>query len=99
MRQHDHIPVLVTLAATISWWEDEIVAAVITGITNKALVPGGLVQHNTIYYDGATFARQIGLLPAQGASADRALIAVFNAKTKLIQRYQDAVRRRQARAR
>ena len=56
------------------------------------------LQHNTIHY-GATFARQIGLLPAQGASGDRALIAVFNAKTKLIQRYQDAVRRRQARAR
>jgi steroid delta-isomerase-like uncharacterized protein len=61
-------------------------------------ISGGLIQHNTIYYDGATFARQIGMLPAQGSAADRALIAAFNAKTKLSQRYQDAIRRRQARA-
>jgi len=32
--QHDDIPELITLAATISRWEDEIVAAVLTGITN-----------------------------------------------------------------
>ena len=34
--QHDDIPELATLAATISRWEDEIVAAVITGVTNAA---------------------------------------------------------------
>jgi transposase len=32
--QHDDIPELLTLARTISRWENEIVAAVITGITN-----------------------------------------------------------------
>ena len=32
--QHDDIPELITLARTISRWEDEITAAVITGITN-----------------------------------------------------------------
>ena len=32
--QHDDIPELLTLARTISRWEDEITAAVITGITN-----------------------------------------------------------------
>ena len=32
--QHDDIPELITLARTISRWEDQIVAAVITGITN-----------------------------------------------------------------
>ncbi|HEX6519799.1 MAG TPA: ISL3 family transposase [Streptosporangiaceae bacterium] len=32
--QHDDIPELVTLARTISRWEDEITAAVITGVTN-----------------------------------------------------------------
>jgi transposase len=31
--QHDDIPELVTLARTISRWEDQITAAVITGIT------------------------------------------------------------------
>lgn len=34
--QHDDIPELITLAATISRWEDETTAAVITGITNAA---------------------------------------------------------------
>jgi len=34
--QHDDIPELVTLARTISRWEDEITAAVITGMTNAA---------------------------------------------------------------
>ena len=32
--RHDDIPELVTLARTISRWEDEITAAVLTGITN-----------------------------------------------------------------
>ena len=39
--------------------------------------------HNTIYYDGADFARQIGLLPARESTTDRALTASFNAMTKL----------------
>ena len=32
--QHDDIPELVTLARTISRWEDEVVTAVLTGVTN-----------------------------------------------------------------
>jgi steroid delta-isomerase-like uncharacterized protein len=35
-------------------------------------IADGLVQHNTIYYDGATFARQIGLLPGLGSRAGQA---------------------------
>lgn len=46
----------------------------------------GLIQRNTVYYDGASFARQIGLLPAEGSRADRALITFFNATTKLRRR-------------
>jgi steroid delta-isomerase-like uncharacterized protein len=46
----------------------------------------GLLQHNTIYYDGLAFARQIGLLPAEGSRADRALQAVFNARTQALAR-------------
>jgi hypothetical protein len=61
-------------------------------------VAGGLIKHNTISYGRATFAQRVATLPAQGSPADRALIAVFNAKTRPSQRYQDAVRRRQARA-
>lgn len=37
--QHDDIPELITLARTISRWEDQITAAVITGITNAASEP------------------------------------------------------------
>ena len=36
---------------------------------------------NTIYWDGAEFARQVGLLPAQGSLADRLLLRAFNAQT------------------
>ncbi len=41
----------------------------------------GLLKHNTIYYDGLAFARQIGLLPADGSRADGVLQSVFNART------------------
>ena len=62
-------------------------------------IADGLIQHNTIYYDGATFARQIGLLPGLGSRADQALLAVFNTKTTLSQRVRDRRRRRPSRTR
>ena len=62
-------------------------------------VADGLVQHNTIYYDGASFARQVGLLPAVGSRADQALLAAFNAKTTLAQRARERRRRRPSRNR
>jgi steroid delta-isomerase-like uncharacterized protein len=37
----------------------------------------------TGYFDGAAFARQIGMLPADGSGADRAMKSAFNAVTKL----------------
>jgi steroid delta-isomerase-like uncharacterized protein len=52
-------------------------------------IADGLIQHNTIYYDGATFARQIGLLPRRGSRADQALLTAFNTKTSLSRRYRD----------
>ena len=52
-------------------------------------ISDGLIQHNTIYYDGATFARQVGLLPRPGSRADQALVTIFNAKTSLSQRYRN----------
>jgi steroid delta-isomerase-like uncharacterized protein len=60
-------------------------------------IADGLIQHNTIYYDGATFARQIGLLPGVGSRADQALLAAFNAKTTLSQRVRDWRQRRSSR--
>ncbi|HEV3287572.1 MAG TPA: ester cyclase, partial [Streptosporangiaceae bacterium] len=62
-------------------------------------VAEGLVQHNTIYYDGATFARQVGLLPGLGSRADKAMLAAFNAKTTLSQRARDRRERRRSRTR
>jgi steroid delta-isomerase-like uncharacterized protein len=60
-------------------------------------VADGLIQHNTIYYDGATFARQIGLLPGLGSRADQALMAAFNAKTTVSNRVRDRRQRRPSR--
>lgn len=42
----------------------------------------GKLRSNTIYYDGAGFARSIGLLPAVGSTAEKAMTAAFNAATK-----------------
>ena len=41
------------------------------------------VDTNTVYYDGAEFARQIGMLPPRDSAADKATLKAFNAKTKL----------------
>jgi steroid delta-isomerase-like uncharacterized protein len=46
-------------------------------------IADGKIRHDTIYYDGAAFARQVGMLPQKDSPADRALIAGFNARTRL----------------
>jgi steroid delta-isomerase-like uncharacterized protein len=46
-------------------------------------VEDGLVRRNTIYYDGASFAREVGLLPPRDSRRERALLAAFNARTRL----------------
>ncbi|MDX1658983.1 MAG: ester cyclase [Nitriliruptorales bacterium] len=51
----------------------------------------GLLKHNTIYYDGLTFARQVGLLPAEESPADRAMLAAFNGLTSLKRTIKDAI--------
>jgi steroid delta-isomerase-like uncharacterized protein len=43
----------------------------------------GQIVSNTAYYDGATFARQIGMLPPDGSGAERAMKSAFNAVTKV----------------
>jgi steroid delta-isomerase-like uncharacterized protein len=47
----------------------------------------GTVRHNTIYYDGAAFARQVGILPRAGSTMDRAMLSAFNAATRLRKRF------------
>jgi steroid delta-isomerase-like uncharacterized protein len=41
---------------------------------------------NTVYYDGAEYGRQIGMLPPMDSAADRAMKAAFNGLTKLKRR-------------
>ena len=48
----------------------------------------GTIKHNDIYYDGAEFARQVGMLPPRDSAADRAITAAFNGATKLRARLQ-----------
>jgi steroid delta-isomerase-like uncharacterized protein len=43
------------------------------------LASDGRVVSNTVYYDGAAFARQIGMLPMMGSRADRLVTRGFNA--------------------
>jgi steroid delta-isomerase-like uncharacterized protein len=43
----------------------------------------GQIVSLTAYFDGAGYARQIGMLPADGSGADRAMKTAFNAVTKL----------------
>ena len=50
------------------------------------VVREGRVASAQVVFDGASFARQIGMLPARGSAADRAIIAAVNCKTRLQQR-------------
>jgi steroid delta-isomerase-like uncharacterized protein len=47
----------------------------------------GKLDENTVYQDGAEFARQIGMLPARDSTADRALLGSFNARMRLRRRF------------
>ena len=46
---------------------------------------GGEIVTLTAYYDGASFARQVGMLPPEGSGAERAMMGAFNAVTKVRQ--------------
>jgi steroid delta-isomerase-like uncharacterized protein len=43
----------------------------------------GDIASNTGYFDANSFARQIGMLPADGSGADRAMKSAFNAVTRV----------------
>jgi steroid delta-isomerase-like uncharacterized protein len=45
-------------------------------------IEGDKIVRNTVYYDGASFARQVGMLPDQDSGAEKAMVAAFNALTK-----------------
>jgi steroid delta-isomerase-like uncharacterized protein len=42
----------------------------------------GKLRRNDVYYDGLSFARQIGLLPGAGSPGDRAITEAFNGLTR-----------------
>jgi steroid delta-isomerase-like uncharacterized protein len=46
-------------------------------------IEDGQIVGNTAYYDGMTFARQIGLMPPENSSAENAMKSAFNAATKV----------------
>jgi len=46
-------------------------------------IEDGLIVRNTVYYDGAAFARGVGMLPAQDSGAEKAMYTAFNAATRL----------------
>jgi steroid delta-isomerase-like uncharacterized protein len=56
-------------------------------------VEDGRIVRNTAHWDGAAFARAVGMLPPQGSGAERAMISGFNAITRARQ----ALRERLAR--
>jgi glyoxylase-like metal-dependent hydrolase (beta-lactamase superfamily II)/ketosteroid isomerase-like protein len=46
-------------------------------------VRDGLIQGNEAFPDGLSFAREIGLMPPQGSSAEQRLMGAFNLKTRV----------------
>lgn len=46
-------------------------------------VEDGQIVRNTAHYDGASFARAIGMLPPRDSGAEKAMVRTFNATTKL----------------
>lgn len=55
----------------------------------------GKLRHTDVYYDGLSFARQIGLLPAAESRADRAMVTGFNALTRARDKLRERRERRQ----
>jgi|SRR5579872_2305552 len=46
-------------------------------------VVAGRIVRDTMYYDGTSLARQIGMLPRSGSGPETALLSVFNRVTRL----------------
>jgi steroid delta-isomerase-like uncharacterized protein len=49
-------------------------------------VKDGRIQENNVYYDGAGFARQAGVLPPRDSAAEQRMTALVNARTRLFRR-------------
>jgi predicted ester cyclase len=53
---------------------------------DELTVSDGLIQANNAFSDGLAFARQVGMLPAEGTTADRGLTRAFNVRTRALHR-------------
>jgi glyoxylase-like metal-dependent hydrolase (beta-lactamase superfamily II)/predicted ester cyclase len=53
---------------------------------DELTISGGLIQANNAFSDGLAFARQVGMLPAEGTTADRGLTRAFNVRTRALHR-------------
>jgi predicted ester cyclase len=51
------------------------------------VIRGGKIVSNFVVFDQMQYARQLGMMPAEGSSGDRAVKAAFNVKTKLSERF------------
>jgi steroid delta-isomerase-like uncharacterized protein len=51
------------------------------------------ITRNTAYYDGAAFARGLGLLPPRDSGGEKAMLAAFNAVTKVRGRFSSSAPR------
>jgi steroid delta-isomerase-like uncharacterized protein len=60
-------------------------ALAIDGIDHFVLRDGKVVS-NFVVFDQMQYARQLGMMPPDGSTADKALKSAFNARTKLRQR-------------
>ncbi|MEA2313357.1 MAG: hypothetical protein QOI03_49 [Solirubrobacteraceae bacterium] len=49
-------------------------------------VRDGLIQSNDAFTDSMTFARQIGMMPSQGSTAEQRMMGAFNARTRVASR-------------
>jgi steroid delta-isomerase-like uncharacterized protein len=47
------------------------------------------VRRNTVFFDGASFARTVGMLPPRDSGAERAMLSAFNAVTKVRSRIRE----------
>ncbi|MEU9078748.1 ester cyclase [Kitasatospora sp. NPDC048538] len=56
-------------------------------------IDGGRIRHDRIAFDGAQWARQLGLLPRRGSMAERAVTTAFNSKTRVAAWWRIARRR------
>jgi ketosteroid isomerase-like protein len=58
----------------------------IDGMDHFVIADGKIVS-NFVVFDQMQYARQLGMMPPAGSAGDRAVKAVFNAKTKLGERF------------